>query len=369
MSANMCNRDLSNVGKGFVANAWYVAAWSDELQTDAPYGCIMLGNAVVLYRDGDGNPAALEDRCIHRSVPLSLGRVRGDHIECGYHGMQFDCRGQCVRIPGQSSIPATARVRSYPVIERDGCIWVWMGDPARADASLITSFPWMSKPGWQQTKLHARIECHYQLIIDNLLDLSHLAFVHASTVGSKELADAARVTTEVSEQGVRVSRWTLDVPPARTYAQFGKYDSNIDRWQISQFYAPCTFVIRNGSAKAGTGAPEGRGGEQPWEFIVCHGITPESDRVTNYFWAVTHDFGGGDPQATAEFHRQSHEVIGEDIAVFRAQQRVLEREPDAPIMNIAYDAGPIQARRQIERLLASERRNESIIMDRLDVPA
>ena len=204
-----------------------------------------------------------------------------------------------------------------------------MGDAMSADTSRITAFPWMNKPGWQQTKLHARIECHYQLIIDNLLDLSHLAFVHASTVGSRELADTARVTTETSPGGVRVSRWTLDVAPARTYAQFGKYDCNIDRWQISQFHAPCTFVIRNGSAKAGTGAPEGRG-EQPWEFIVCHGITPESDRVTNYFWAVTHDFGGDDAGATAEFHRQSHQVIGEDIAVFAAQQRVLERVPTRP---------------------------------------
>jgi len=363
----MSNRDLCNAGKGFVRNAWYVAAWSDELEADTPRACIVLGDAVVLYRDSQGQPVALEDRCVHRSAPLSIGRVHGDNIQCGYHGLQFDCHGQCVRIPGQSTIPASARVRSYPVVERDGCVWVWMGASRNVDASLITPFPWMRRPGWQQTKLHARIECHYQLIVDNLLDLSHLAFVHASTVGSKELADAARVTTETTTQGVRVSRWTLDVPPARTYAQFGKYEGNIDRWQISQFHAPCTFVIRNGSAKAGTGAPEGRGGEQPWEFIVCHGITPESDRVTNYFWAVAHDFGGDDPEGTAEFHRQSHQVIGEDIAVFAAQQRVLEREPDAPIINIAYDAGPIQARRQIDRLLAAERRDAAMDAGVFDV--
>src|SRR4029078_240508 len=126
--------------------------------------------------------------------------------------------------------------------------------------------------------------------------LSHLAFVHASTVGSMELADRAIVKTERTPHGVRTSRWTLDGAPGRTYAQFGRYQGNVDRWQITEFCAPCTLVIRNGSAKAGTGWYETGQGEQRWEFIVSHGVTPESDRVTNYFWAVTHDFGVDDPE-------------------------------------------------------------------------
>ena len=351
----MSVRNLNGTGAQFVRNAWYLAAWSDELTAAKPLGCTMLGEPVVLYRLANGAPAALEDRCVHRSMPLSLGRVRGDVIECGYHGLQYDCAGVCVRIPGQRTIPSKARVRSYPVVEQDRCIFVWMGDASRADAATVPSFPWMSKPGWQQTKLHARIACNYQLIIDNLLDLSHLAFVHASTVGSRELADDAVVKTTRSDAGVQTSRWTLDVPPARTYAQFGRYDGNIDRWQITDFRAPCTAVIRNGSAKAGTGAPEGGSGEQRWEFIVCHGITPETDRTTNYFWAVTHDFGADDTEGTAEFHRQCHEVIGEDIAVFKAHQRMLDLRPDAPLLDIGYDNGPLQARRLIDRLLDAER--------------
>ncbi|HEY3243315.1 MAG TPA: aromatic ring-hydroxylating dioxygenase subunit alpha [Phycisphaerae bacterium] len=365
----MLAHNLNGDGSQFVHNAWYVAAWSDELVPGKPFGCIMLGEPVVLYRRTDGVPAALEDRCVHRSMPLSLGRVRGDIIECGYHGLQYDCGGACVRIPGQQKIPRTARVRSYPVVEQDSVIWVWMGDPTRADAGKITSFPWMAKTGWQHTKLHARIECNYQLIIDNLLDLSHLAFVHASTVGSRELADDAVVKTTRSETGVQTSRWTLDVPPARTYAQFGRYDGNIDRWQITDFRAPCTAVIRNGSAKAGTGAPEGRSGEQRWEFIVCHGITPEMDRTTNYFWAVIHDFGADDAEGTAEFHRQCREVIGEDIAVFTAQQRMLDLRPDAPLLDIGYDNGPLQARRLIDRLLDAERGGPVPAAEEVHVPA
>ena len=365
----MLTRNLSGRGTEFVRNAWYAAAWSDELVAGRPLACMMLNEPIVLYRRTDGAPAALEDRCVHRSLPLSLGRIRGDLIECGYHGLQYDCAGACVRIPGQPTIPPTARVRSYPVVEQDGFIWVWMGERAQADAAKITSFPWMTRPGWQQTKLHARIECNYQLIIDNLLDLSHLAFVHATTVGSIELADEAIVKTAVSDGGVQTSRWTLNVAPARTYAQFGKYDCNVDRWQLSDFRAPCTFVIRNGSAKAGTGAAEGGRGEQPWEFIVCHGITPETDRTTNYFWAVTHDFGTDDPEGTAEFHRQSQQVIGEDIAVFAAQQRMLDLKPDAPLLNIRYDNGPLQARRLIARLIANERGERVPAQEEAHVPA
>ena len=337
----------------YVTDAWYVAAWSDEL-AEQPVACVILEQPVVLFRRVDGTPVALEDRCVHRRLPLSLGRVRGDVIECGYHGLQFDVSGQCVRVPGQNAIPPGARVRSYPVVERHRCIWVWTGDSALADANEIRDFRWLEEPGWALTKLHARVPCHYQLIIDNLLDLSHLAFVHASTVGSPELADAAQVKTDRLSDGVRVSRWTLDVPPARTYREFGKYAGNIDRWQISEFRAPCTFVIDNGSAKAGTGAPGGQPGEQRWGFIVCHGITPEDERTTNYFWALAHPRSADGPEADAEFHHQSRQVIGEDLAVFEAQQRTVELDPAAPTIDIGYDAGPLQARRLIDRLLARQ---------------
>lgn len=344
---------MSGTVSRWVADAWYVVAFSDELGA-APLPLIVLEQPVVLYRRADGRPAALEDRCIHRRAPLSIGRVRGDALECGYHGLQFDPAGRCVKIPGQAAIPLDAAVRSYPVVERHGCIWLWTGDPARADVATIRDFHWLEKPGWQLTKRHAHIPCHYQLVIDNLLDLSHLAFVHASTVGSPELADSAEVRTERLPDGVRVSRWTLDVPPARTYAQFGRYQSNVDRWQISDFRAPCTFVIDNGSALAGTGAPEGGPGAQRWGFIVCHGITPETERSTNYFWALAHGFGADDPEAVAEFHRQSQQVIAEDIAVFEAQQRLIDLDPAAPTIDIRYDAGPLQARRLIDRLLAAQ---------------
>jgi vanillate O-demethylase monooxygenase subunit len=354
----MRNREISRAGQSFVRDAWYLAAWSDEL-AGQPLGVVLLGDPIVLFRRTDGTPAALEDRCVHRSLPLSAGRTCGDVIECGYHGLQFDGTGRCTRIPGQGRIPASACVRQYPVVEQDRCIWVWTGDASAADTSRITRFPWMAMSAWRQTKLHARIEANYQLVIDNLLDLSHLTYVHSSTVGSPELADAARVDNELMDNVVKVSRWTFDVPPAPTYAQFGYSAGNVDRWQLTQFIAPSTLVIRNGSAKTGTGAETGPG-EERWEFIVCHGVSPETDRVTNYFWAVTHDFLADDPAGAVEFHRQCHNVIHEDLAVFGAQQRMLDRQPDAPTVDIPYDAGPLKARWLIDRLRKEEvRRHEA----------
>jgi phenylpropionate dioxygenase-like ring-hydroxylating dioxygenase large terminal subunit len=342
----------------YLRSYWYVAAWSDELPVAEPIARIMLGEPVVLYRRSDGTPVALEDRCVHRRAPLSIGRVIGDTIRCGYHGLVYDPDGACVKIPGQTTIPQSAKLRRYPAADRHGCIWVWMGAAEAADPAAIPDFRWLATPGWAVCKRHARVACHYQLIVDNLLDLSHLAFVHSSTVGTEDLADKAEVKTErIGEDRLRVSRWTLDVLAARTYAEFGNYTGNIDRWQISEFQPPSTLTIDNGSAAAGTGAPEGRRGAQRWGFRVCHGITPETERTTNYFWALAHEFGAEDAAVRGEFHRQSLHVVGEDIAVFEAQQKIIELDPAAPTLDIRYDAGPLQARRIVERLLAREAGN------------
>lgn len=354
----------------FLRNAWYAAGFSDEFDRNL-LARTFLNEAVVIFRTQDGRAIALEDRCAHRRLPLSMGRLVGDQVECGYHGLVYDCSGRCVKIPGQTakSIPPTAQVRTYPVVDRHFYLWIWMGDPARADPSLIPDYSLIGAPGGDRHRIKLHVKCHYQLIIDNLLDLSHLAFVHATTVGSIELADKAEVKSIRTREGVLTSRWTLDVPPARTYAQFGRFDGNIDRWQISEFRAPCTLIIRNGAAKAGTGAPEGGPGEQRWEFIVCHGVSPATERTTNYFWVVTHEFGADDPDGIAEFHRQNHHVIGEDIAVFSGQQRMLELKPGAPLMDIRYDNGPLQARRLIDRLLDAERGSRPSAVESANVPA
>ncbi|RYD91560.1 MAG: aromatic ring-hydroxylating dioxygenase subunit alpha, partial [Sphingomonadales bacterium] len=131
-----------------VRNAWYVAAWVQDLADGKPLAMTILDEPIVLYRTATGRVVALEDRCVHRLAPLSLGRCEGDNLRCMYHGLLFDPDGKCVEIPGQEMIPAKARVRAYPVVERHSWLWVWMGDPARADAALVPPVIGHDDPDW-----------------------------------------------------------------------------------------------------------------------------------------------------------------------------------------------------------------------------
>ena len=165
-------------------NAWYIAAWADEIRGERPLARRICNEPIVLFRDGTGRAAALADRCCHRAAPLSMGMIVEDGIQCGYHGLVIDGSGRCVRIPGQKQIPADARVRSYHVVEKDQLVWVWMGDPAKADAAKIADFPYHNNPGkWPNKHDVYPIRANYMLMVDNLMDLTHLGYLHARTVG------------------------------------------------------------------------------------------------------------------------------------------------------------------------------------------
>ena len=197
----------------FMKNCWYVAAYDRELEDGGPLGRKLLDEPVVIFRDSKGTPVALEDRCCHRQLPLSLGAVTGDTLQCGYHGLEFDATGACVTVPGQSMVPPGAVIRSYPLVEKWGFLWIWMGDAAQADEALIPDWWWVDDPGWGHNPgafLH--IACNYELITDNLLDLSHLGYVHQRTLGNDAIVEFP-VKTERREDGVRMSRWIQDRPP------------------------------------------------------------------------------------------------------------------------------------------------------------
>ena len=161
----------------FLRNCWYAAAWSKDL-TDKPLARIFLNEKVVLYRTARGQAAALEDRCCHRAAPLSLGEISGEHLCCGYHGLQFDTAGQCVLVPGQTQVPPGAAVRSYPVHERWNVVWIWPGEATLADPARIPELPWLDDSNWTTTPGMINVKASYQFIIDNLLDLTHVTYVH-----------------------------------------------------------------------------------------------------------------------------------------------------------------------------------------------
>ena len=334
----------------FPKNYWYVAAPSHEIE-QRPTGRILLNEPVVFYRKRDGVVVALEDRCSHRGYPLHKGRLIEDTLECGYHGMTFNCRGQCVRVPGQAQIPSGADIHPYPIVEQWGFVWIWMGDPSLANPASIVDWRLLGDPAWTVQGEHLEVKCDYKLIIDNLLDLSHLTFVHPRTLGSAAKLDEVQIKNEIAENSVTISRWLIGIEPPPTYAR-GGFKGKVDRWQITNFQPPAFISLHAGAAETGTGAPAGNIGAGIG-LHTFNAMTPETANTTHYFWSIAQR---RTPQEdlTDSIFRDIQQTVQEDVAVFEAQQRSLELKPNAPMVTLKSDAGPLAARRIIDRLMQAE---------------
>jgi phenylpropionate dioxygenase-like ring-hydroxylating dioxygenase large terminal subunit len=327
----------------FLKNSWYVAAWSREL-SQRPLGRTFLSEAVVLYRTARGEPVGLQDRCCHRQLPLSMGRVVGDHLECGYHGLKFNSAGKCVEIPGQDSIPPQARVRAYPVVEKYNWVWIWMGDAEKADPALIPNWWWADHPQWAFTQPDMiPVKCNYQLIADNVLDVTHLAYVHASSIGAPSITEFPG-SVEREERLVRFTRWIRDRPPPPMYQEAGGFAGNVDRWQIVEHVPPCFTVNFAGCQDA----------SKKIELMALSAPTPETECSTHYFFGFLRNFGLNDPAKEKIFAQGMVKVFNEDIPILEAQQRALDADPDAPRIDIKVDAAPLAARRLLKSLIERE---------------
>jgi vanillate O-demethylase monooxygenase subunit len=197
----------------FLRNCWYAAGWSRDFATAALTGVTILNEPVVIYRTRDGEAVALQDRCCHRFAPLSMGRIEGDDLRCMYHGLKFAPSGKCIEIPGQAKIPPQACVRNYPIIDRHSIAWIWMGDAARADEALIPNFVGVDDPTWAMKPGRMDYNANYVLINDNLLDLSHLAFLHSKSLGASFTPDGvSRPTVHKTAHGVKIENWIASGP-------------------------------------------------------------------------------------------------------------------------------------------------------------
>jgi len=336
----------------FLRNHWYVAASDTEIGRQ-PFGRMILGEPVVLFRTEAGTPVALEDRCAHRHLPLSMGKLVGDTLQCHYHGLRWGADGRCVRIPGQEHIPQGAKVRTYPLVERYHWIWIWMGDPALADPATITDFHWFDDPDWGAKSAYLYVEANWQLVVDNLLDLTHLAFVHGTTIGNTALAEFAKVKVDRSPNNVTVTRWTIGHEPPPTFQKVGGLSGKVDRWQIVDFVPPAFLRLDVGATPTGTGAPEGRrvGG---FAMRNLNAITPETETTSHYFWGQAQNIEPKNPETTSKIFDQIQTAFYEDVAVFSAQQKNMDRFPNAPQVDINADAGLLAARRILARLYDEE---------------
>ena len=340
----------------YLRNSWYVVAWSRDL-VDKPLAITVMDEPLVVFRDPDGRAAVLEDHCPHRHLPLSMGCAARGGIQCGYHGMVFDRDGRCIEVPSQSAIPPRARVRPYPAEERFGWIWVWMGEAAAADPGLIPDFSELTAPDQRAVGRTTHVAANYRLVTDNLMDLSHVGYVHQSTIGNPEFTAKGRLTSSRTPNGVKVLRLVDDVPPPPTYVLTGMLPvgKNIDRWQRIEFVAPAFVRIHVGGKEAGTGALDGdyAGGLGWW---VMNAMTPETANTTQYFWAAVRDYALDDPAVDELYLGQVGAAFAEDKLVLEAQQRVLDHRPDTWDLALKSDAGSIEARRVLDAAIAAEQR-------------
>jgi len=336
----------------FLKNAWYVAAWDrDVTRTLLPL--TILGERIVFYRAQSGDPVALENACVHRKLPLSMGRLKGDEVECGYHGMIYGADGRCTHIPGFNRVPGIARVRSYPVVSRHGLVWIWMGDPARADSAAIFPVDHWDDPSWgRNTGGCMTVACNYLLITDNLLDPSHVAWVHRSSFGNEACEEEPIVTTE-SPAGVVASRWMRDVEVAPFYRALVRFTGRCDRLQHYEVRYPSHAIIRAVFVPAGASGTLGAKHPDAMLMDSYNFMTPIDENQTRYFWFQLRNFAPQDAALSQAMDEGVRSAFAEDRAVLEAVHEGFRNQVTRNI-DLAIDRAQLTFRKRLAQMIAAE---------------
>jgi vanillate O-demethylase monooxygenase subunit len=343
----------------FLRNCWYVAGWDHELVDGKLVSRRLLNEHVLLYRGESGKVVAMNDRCPHRGALLSQGRLEGDAVRCMYHGIKFDGAGKCVQIPGQDLIPPKMRVRTYPVHELGHLVWIWMGDPAQADVSKIVHLPYMTDPNWKGLPGYLHYDASYLLIVDNLSDLAHLAFVHTATLGgSEEYAYVSKpASIDKNDHGYSLERWHMDIDPPPFHKKVipNKRDK-VDRRNRVNMHIPGIFDMATMFAPAGQGARQGAAVPGTREYRNCQFMTPETDKSTHFFWTYLNNYEGTDSTISRSLLDSLIEGFMEDKAIIERQQQTLEEDPafEKQMLAIMADAPLVHFRRVLAKLIDAE---------------
>ncbi len=332
-------------------NTWYAAGWSHSIGQDLVSRTI-LGQPIVFYRKANGEPVALLDQCPHRFAPLSMGHRIGDDVECLYHGLKFDCLGVCVENPhGDKRIPAAAKVQRFPVVERHGLLWIWGGDESRADPATIPDFGHLVSPKLKTIGGEMTQEAHYELVVDNLMDLSHVNYLHTPY---QKIDGFLTAKHEIEQHGMSVaSRRTL--PNTRAPQSFRPFlddpDGPVDYWLDIIWRAPSCCQLETGVV------PVGRPREEGVVRIGTHIVTPVSETKATYFYASSRNYRLDDPMADEEttrwqqigFHEQDKPMI-EAVQTRMGSSDLLAQKP----ILLATDAAAIRVRRMLKAMIMEE---------------
>ncbi|MEY2927814.1 MAG: hypothetical protein RL367_2291 [Pseudomonadota bacterium] len=332
-------------------NAWYMAGWAREVGATG-LARMVLGKPVFVFRLENGEVAALLDRCPHRFAPLSRGTREGDHLVCGYHGLTFDARGQCVRNPFGDKIPAGAVVQRFAVVERDAIIWLWGGDPDHADPALIPDFSFIpDTPTSRTVSGYTLMQANYEYGTDNLLDLSHIEFVHKGTFAGQGVIFAGSHSVEQVGDTLHSNWWMPGIAPPSVAQGHMPDDAVVDHWLEMRWNAPASMRLNVGVCPQG--APRSTGFEVP----QAHILTPATPHETHYFWSSSrnHDLDSAEVDGFLlalfgdAFDLEDKPVIEAAYANVKGKDFWKEKP-----VSLGIDQGGTRARRLLETMIARE---------------
>lgn len=338
----------------YLRNSWYLAGFADEVQADQPLlARRLLDEPVVFFRDSAGRLHALQDRCPHRFAPLSMGQVQGDSVACPYHGLTFDGRGACTFNPhGDGTVPKAARVQHYAVQERDGLIWWWAGAPDRADATLIPDCSFLAHaPEHATIRGYLPTQCDYQLLCDNILDLTHADYLHAGSLGSGAITRVRPQVEDLDERRVKIVWLSFgDLAPPAMDANLREQGQLTDQWTEVVWTAPSLMMLTVGATLHREARAQGM------EARTLHVATPESPGHCHYWYWGTRNVAIN-PHANAAIRELvRHAFEDQDKPMLEAQQRRMGLAPFWSLNPVLLpgDAGAVRARRKLDALMAAQ---------------
>ena len=338
----------------FMRNGWYVACWESDLQ-DRPLERSIAGEPVAVFRGAGGKVGALRDRCPHRGVPLSMGKIVDGHLQCAYHGLRFDCSGACVHNPHTAGgRPERLRAASFAAHAAYGIVWVWMGDPEMADTALIPDYSWFApdNPKYAVVRGSVLVKADYRLVMDNLLDLSHAEYLHANTVGTAGSSGSVKSSVLAGEGCVTVLRKVLNLTPSPVWRNVWKHSERIDQESNMSWRAPCNLLLD--LAVMAPDQPRRPGGHLP----SAHLLTPETADSTRYHFAFARDFLIDDQDYSERLIALGAKAFNEEDrpVIEAAHQRIAAAGDTFKFAEFTIgDGGARQARQMLDNLIAAER--------------
>jgi len=336
----------------FVRNAWYVAGWSSEFKKDLK-AIKILDENIVMYRNSQGMVVALEDRCPHRFLPLSMGKLFGDNVQCGYHGITFNCEGKCVRIPGQKKSQKNLKVSTFPVYEKYDIVWIWMGEKSLAKKSKIFDMHQFTDSSWESHQGEAiHLDSNYINVAENLVDPAHVSFVHPTTLGNSASEDVP-VEFDVSGDVIIAWRWIKNSSPIGFFKEFPGYKNNVDRWHYYYLYPPSIAVIDFGSADSKDKIRENER-HLGTQIFALHFLTPVSVNYTIDRWMHLRNVAVGDNSASLKINSMFKVAFAEDKKILEAIQEQLDHQKNQNYVHIGIDKGSIIYRKKITELIKIE---------------